>query len=112
LFFANAEDFRVRVLAAVDDRRQRGFGVRRVLLNCEAMVDADATAIEAMRSLILELKDDGIVVSLARVHVELAELLRRSGLLPLVGPANVYPTLPTAVAGYEAEQEATRPPDD
>jgi SulP family sulfate permease len=111
LFFANAEDFRTRVLEAVDERIGQGAPVRRVLLNCEAMVDADSTAIEAMRELVLELKRRGIAVSLARVHVELAELLQRSGILPLVGTANVYPTLPTAVAGFESDDEAHRDPD-
>ena len=108
LFFANAEDFRTRVLEAVDERGDAGQSVRRVLLNCEAMVDADSTAIEAMRELILELKRRGIAVSMARVHVELAALLQRSGILPLVGTANVYPTLPTAVAGYQSDDEARR----
>jgi len=111
LFFANAEDFRTRVLEAVDGRIGEGAPVRRVLLNCEAMVDADSTAIEAMRELVLELKRRGIAVSLARVHVELAELLQRSGILPLVGTANVYPTLPTAVAGFESDDEAHRHPE-
>lgn len=109
LFFANAQDFRARVLAAVDEQRGAGIPVRRVLLNCEAMVDADSTAIEAMRELVVELTSDGIVVSLARVHVELADLLRRSGILQLIGAANIYPTLPTAVAGFQAEDEQ-RPP--
>ena len=92
----------------MDERGDAGQSVRRVLLNCEAMVDADSTAIEAMRELVRELKRRGIAVSLARVHVELAALLQRSGILPLVGTANVYPTLPTAVAGYQSEDEARR----
>ncbi len=110
LFFANAEDFRSRVLAAVDHQLALGSGVRRVLLNCEAIVDADSTAVEAMAALVRELKRRGIQVSLARVHVELAELLERAGILALIGPHNVYPTLPTAVAGFRTEDESSDPP--
>ena len=109
LFFANAEDFRSRVLRAVD-RQADGSGVRRVLLNCEAIVDADSTAVEAMEALVRELQRREIEVSLARVHVELAELLERAGILALIGPQNVYPTLPTAVAGFRTEDESSDPP--
>jgi high affinity sulfate transporter 1 len=104
LFFANAEDFRTRVLEAVVDDEVSGHPVRAVLLNCEAMVDVDSTAVEAIESLVLELQARGMAVSLARVHVELAELLERAGILELIGRDQVYPTLPTALAGYEARR--------
>lgn len=108
LFFANADNFRVRVLDAVQDTVGSGLPVRVVLLNCEANVDVDSTAVEALESLVRELKGRGIEVNLARVHVELAELLDRAGILDLIGRENVYPTLPTAVAGYEAQQSRRR----
>jgi SulP family sulfate permease len=106
LFFANAEDFRTRVLEAVDDNEADGLPVHAVLLNCEANIDVDSTAVEALESLVRELHARGKTVSLARVHVELAELLERAGILDLIGRENVYPTLPTAVAGYEASRAA------
>ncbi|HEX6886630.1 MAG TPA: sodium-independent anion transporter, partial [Candidatus Nanopelagicales bacterium] len=102
LFFANAEDFRTRVLGAVGEDEAAGHPVHAVLLNCEAMVDVDSTGVGAIESLVLELQGRGIAVSLARVHVELAELLERAGILDLIGRDQVYPTLPTALAGYEA----------
>ena len=108
LFFANAEDFRVRVLAAVEQNTRSGMPVQAVLLNCEANVDVDSTAVEALEALVQELHARGIDVALSRVHVELAELLSRAGILDLIGRENVYPTLPTAVAGFEARQV---PPD-
>jgi MFS superfamily sulfate permease-like transporter len=108
LFFANAEDFRTRVLAAVDENVAAGLPVRAVLLNCEANVDVDSTAVAALESMIHELGDRGITVLLARVHVELAELLERAGILDLIGWENVYPTLPTAVAGHEAADRPGR----
>ena len=105
LFFANAEDFRIRVLDAVREQQEEGLEVRTVLLNCEANVDADSTAVEALDALVRELQRAGISVALARVHVELAELLERAGILDLIGEENVYPTLPTAVAGHEANHD-------
>jgi high affinity sulfate transporter 1 len=111
LFFANAEDFRERVLEAVD-QQQAEREVRQVLLNCEANVDADSTAVAALESLVRELSARGIDVALARVHVELAELLERAGILDLVGRANVHPTLPTAVTAFEARSRAGSRPSD
>ncbi len=102
LFFANAEDFRLRVLDAVQEREVEGLDVRTVLLNCEAIVDTDSTAVDALEALVRELQRRGMDVALARVHVELAELLQRAGILTLIGEGNVYPTLPTAVAAHQA----------
>ncbi len=110
LFFANAEDFRTRVLAAVRDHLDEGHAVHRVLLNCEANVDVDSTAVEALESLVRELQARDIEVALARVHVELAELLERAGILALVGADRVHPTLPTAVAAYRADREQSTGP--
>ena len=109
LFFANAEDFRLAVLAAVAQNEADGLPVRAVLLNCEANVDADSTAVEALSALVVELQRRGIRVLLARVHAELAELLERAALLDLIGRENVYPTLPTAVAGYEGTPSEADP---
>lgn len=104
LFFANAEDFRSRVLEAVDNDLAEGRPVISVLLNCEANVDADSTAAGALEALVRELHRRDITVILARVHVELAELLQRAGIMDLIGSQNVYPTLPTAVAAYRAKR--------
>ena len=112
LFFANAEDFRLAVLTAVADNEAGGLPVRAVLLNCEATVDVDSTAAQALLALVRELQHRGIVVMLARVHTELAELLGRAGLLDLIGADNVHPTLPTAVAAYEQGAFGARRSDD
>src|SRR6185436_20735604 len=57
LFFANAEDFRRRAMAAVDDADAP---VRWLLLNAEANVEIDITAIDALDSLREDLTSRGI----------------------------------------------------
>lgn len=106
LFFANAEDFRERVLAAVEEHlssvpAEHRTPVRAVLLNCEGNTDIDSTAVDALNALILELHSRGITLQLARAHFEMAELLQRAGVISRIGPENVFPTLPTAVAAFE-----------
>ena len=56
LFFANAEDFRSRALAAVDDASGP---VRWFLLNVEANVEVDITGADALELLRAELERRG-----------------------------------------------------
>ncbi|WP_200305397.1 SulP family inorganic anion transporter [Streptomyces adelaidensis] len=97
LFFANAEDFRRRALAAVDE--QEG-PVRWFLLNAEANVEVDITALDAVEELRRELDHRGIVFALARVKQDLLDELEAYGLAESVDSELIFPTLPTAVAAY------------
>ena len=99
LFFANAENFRRRALAAVDDA---GADVEWFLLNCEAVVEVDLTGVDALEELRETLADRGITVALARVKQDLRHDLQAAGFLEKVGDDLVFPTLPTAVAAYVA----------
>jgi SulP family sulfate permease len=98
LFFANADNFRRRALAAVDDH---GGPVAWFVLNTEANVEVDITALDALESLRHELDRRGIVFALARVKQDLLDDLDAFGLTAAIGADRIFPTLPTAVAGYE-----------
>jgi high affinity sulfate transporter 1 len=98
LFFANAEDFRRRALRAVDDEPGP---VRWFLLNAEANVEVDLTALDALESLREELHGRGVVVALARVKQDLFAELDAYGLVEAVGRDHIFATLPTAVDAYE-----------
>lgn len=97
LFFANAEDFLRRALAAVDDQTD---DIHWFVLNTEANVEVDITALDAVDELRRELARRGIVFALARVKQDLLDDLKAYGLLDSVGTEHVFPTLPTAVAAY------------
>ena len=100
LFFANAEGFRRRALAAVDEAP---WPVEWFLLNMEANVEVDLTALDALEDLRRELAGRGIVVALARVKQELHDDLDAAGFTDRIGAERVYMTLPTAVAAYTAD---------
>lgn len=103
LFFANAENFRVRALAAVADAATP---VRWFVINAEAIVEVDVTAVDVLESLIDELARRGVVVAIARMKQELAAQLEAAGLLDRVGQDRLFPTLPTAIAAFrEANPE-------
>ncbi|WP_354637853.1 SulP family inorganic anion transporter [Kitasatospora camelliae] len=100
LFFANAENFKRRALAAVDQQAQP---VHWFVLNTEANVEVDITALDSVDALRRELTDRGIVFALARVKQDLRDDLDAYGLTAAVGEDRIFPTLPTAVAAYRAE---------
>jgi high affinity sulfate transporter 1 len=97
LCFANAEDFRSRALAAVE---QAPSPPHWLLLDAEAILGLDSTAAEALRSVHDELTRQGVVLAMARVKQELRRDLVAAGLLDRIGEDRVFMTLPTAVADY------------
>ncbi|MFE0271212.1 SulP family inorganic anion transporter [Streptomyces sp. NPDC058992] len=99
LFFANAEDFRRRALAAVDEQ---DCPVRWFVLNTEANVAVDITALDSVDSVREELTGRGVVFALARVKQDLRAELDAYGLTASVGEDRIFPTLPTALEAYRS----------
>ena len=99
LCFANVEDFRRRVLKAIDDESTT---VEWVVLNMEANVEIDLSATDMLEGLRGQLESRGIVMALARVKQDLALYLGRTGLEERIGNEHIFPTLPTAVEGFRA----------
>ncbi|HEX8007195.1 MAG TPA: SulP family inorganic anion transporter, partial [Trebonia sp.] len=97
LFFANAQNFRQRALDAVASQDE----VRWFVLNAEANVEVDITALDAVESLRSELTGRGIVFAMARVKQDMRASLDAYGLTASIGEEHLFPTLPTAVAAYE-----------
>jgi sulfate permease, SulP family len=108
LFFANAENFRSRAIAAVD---QRPDPVRWFVLNVEANVEVDFTALEAVDAVREEITSRGAVFVLARVKQDLLVRLQTFGLAKKIGTELMFPTLPTALEAYEkwAQQHSPHP---
>jgi sulfate permease, SulP family len=98
LCFANAEDFRRRALAAAD---QAPGPLRWFVLNVEANVEVDFSALEAMAALREDITGRGAVFALARVKQDLLARLQAFGLAAKIGPDLLFPTLPTAVQAYQ-----------
>lgn len=97
LCFANAQDFRSRALAAVDET---GGHVEWFILNAEANVEVDLTALDALDQLREDLAERGIVLAVARVKQHLRDALAAAGLLARIGEDRIFPTLPTAVDAF------------
>ncbi|MGO4443349.1 SulP family inorganic anion transporter [Mycobacterium sp. 2YAF39] len=105
LCFANAEDFRTRALAAVDDNPEP---VEWFVLNAESNVEVDLTALDALEQLRVELARRGIVFAMARVKQHLRESLEAAGMLGEIGEDRIFMTLPTAVEEFKARDRSRR----
>jgi SulP family sulfate permease len=99
LCFANADNFHRRALAAIQRQPEP---VRWFVLNVEANVEVDFTALEAVDELRDQLMNRGIVFALARVKQDLLARLEAFGLASKIGEDLLFPTLPTAVDGYRS----------
>jgi sulfate permease, SulP family len=97
LFFANAENFRERALAAVAEFPGQ---VEWFVLNAEANVEVDLTALDALEQLRADLQRRGIAFAMARVKQDLRDELDAAGLLEKIGEDRIFMTLPTAVEAY------------
>ncbi|MBO3751636.1 sulfate permease [Streptosporangiaceae bacterium NEAU-GS5] len=104
LFFANAHDFKRRALAAADFHRSQG-RLEWFVLNVEANVEVDITALDALEELRAEIVGRGAVFALARVKRDLLVQLKAFGIADAIGADRLFPTLPTAVAAYEARTQ-------
>ena len=98
LFFANADDFRLRALASVDEAAT---SVRWFVLNVEAVSEVDITAADALEELRKELDRRGIVVGVARMKEDLREELSSTPFLQRVPSSRIFATLPTTVEAYQ-----------
>jgi len=101
LFFANANDFVSKCEAAVDNCDPMP---KWMLLNMEANVEVDITGLDALERLRSHCERAGVVLALVRVKHEVELDLMRHGVGGRIGPKRIFPTLPTAVLAYQAEQ--------
>jgi high affinity sulfate transporter 1 len=99
LCFANAENFKRRALEAIEAEATL---VEWFVLNTEAIVEVDITAIDMLEELQSELAARGITFAMARVKQDLYAQLKRSRLLQKIGTEHIYLTLHTAIASFKA----------
>ncbi len=98
LCFANVQNFKRRALEAIAAETEP---VEWFVLNTEAIVQVDSTAIDALDEFRDELVSQGITFAMTRVKQDLYQQLKRSGLLYKIGAEHVYPTLHSAIAGFK-----------
>ncbi len=110
VIFANSHNFLTRAVKAVDTAPTP---VEWFVLNVEANVEVDLTAVDTFEEFRRTLSDRGIVFAMARVKQDLLADLNRVGLTDAIGAEHLFATLPAAVSAYAAwysERHGHRPP--
>ena len=97
LFFANAELFHDRVLAAVADAPDP---VRWVVVAAEPVTSVDVTAADIVSELNDALAADGIQLCFAEMKDPVKDKLKRFGLMSRFGEHNFFATIGEAVSAY------------
>ena len=94
LFFANAGYVSGRIREAVHGSPTP---VRWLVFDAEALAHLDSTGARALSDLIGSLRAEGIVFVFARVKTPMRHRLEATGIVGLVGPDHLYPTVRAAV---------------
>jgi len=97
LFFANAELFRERVLAAVAESPTP---VRSVAVAAAPVTSIDVTAADTLADLDESLRADGIELCFAELKDPVKDKLKRFGLFAQFGETRFLPTIDAAVSRY------------
>jgi len=100
LFFANARYFKGRVREAV---RAAPGHVRWLVLDADAMTHVDATGLDALLDVTKDLRRDQITLVIARLRTRMEEQFEAAGVVELVGPGHLYPTVRVAVEECERQ---------
>ena len=98
LCFANADNFKQRSLEAIQAEITP---VEWLVLNMEANVEIDITAIDMLAELRAELSAKNIIFAMTRVKQDLYLELKKAGFLKNIQAEHIYPTLHTAIAAFE-----------
>jgi MFS superfamily sulfate permease-like transporter len=102
LMFLNAEHFRERVLAAIEQQPD----TRWLVLNASAMHHADTSTVDALEELKAELDRRGIGLKIGGGHGDFRVILERSGLIELIGPEHIHTNTHEALAAAEKLRDA------
>ncbi|PSF34998.1 sodium-independent anion transporter [Aphanothece hegewaldii CCALA 016] len=98
LCFANAENFRRRAIDAINAETTP---VEWFLLNAEAILEIDITAVDMLKELHQELTERHIIFVIACVKQDLYFQFKKAGLVNLIAQERIYPTLPTAIQDFQ-----------
>lgn len=104
LFFANAEWFHARVLAAVGESSTP---VVRLVVVAEPMISVDVTSADMLAELTDELQAAGVTLCFAGMKDPVKDKLKRFGLFERFGDAAFFPTTGSAVSTYIDTYEVT-----
>ena len=102
LIFANVSYFMERLQGFID---QQQHPVRAVIIDARAIPSVDFTAMEKLRPFFQKLKDQGIELAIARIHLPLREVRLNVGMDPIFSEDKIFIRVSDAVRACSEHQE-------
>ena len=102
LIFANAEIFTDGVLERINAAGEQR--PTTVILDMETIAEVDTTGVAALQVLHDTLAAHGTRLLFARTTASVVDVLRRNGVLAVIGERNLYPSLADAVAAHQGPE--------
>ena len=97
IFFENSYYFSHRLREAIAGAKKP---VQYVIIDAGAIDEIDYTAVEMLRELYLQLKNDEIQIGMAHVAPNLQQQLEKFGVVNIIGHKHIYPTMNQALLTY------------
>lgn len=101
LFFANADEYAKRVVEALARNPSEE---SHAILDFEGIGSIDSTAAERLEQMHEELTGRGLSIAVARANDEVLAMMKRSGLVDVIGAEHIHPTINAAVAYFHQRQ--------
>jgi len=105
LLFMNAEWFVGRVRSLIDLSPSK---IRCFVLDAQAIWEIDTTASDALKRVAQDLAGRGVELRIARANRPLRQILESKGILALIGPNALFPSVHAAVHDYLARSSPQR----
>jgi MFS superfamily sulfate permease-like transporter len=80
-------------------------GVEWVVMNAEAWMFLDSTAVDAIKQLQSDLEQVGVTLCFARLKGRQREIFADTGLTDRVGVSHFFPTVQSAVTAFQARSQ-------
>ncbi|NQV79581.1 MAG: STAS domain-containing protein, partial [Alphaproteobacteria bacterium] len=105
LYFANASYLEDHLLSAVADDKT----IEHVVLICSAVNFIDASALDTLENMIVELRDAGVTLHLAEVKGPVTDKLQRTAFLEHLKPGSLYLSTHDALRALTGARRESRP---
>ena len=103
IYYANALTVREWIKKMVADTQPAPHAV---VMDAAGQDSLDITSAEALKGLVVELKEKGIDYYIAEVHAPVRGFGQRMGLLEIIGEDHIFPTVDTAIRFIESSEQS------
>ncbi len=99
LFFANASYLEEQI----SDRMMQRKSLKHIIIVCNAISDIDASGEEVLSLVVENVRSAGVGISFTGVNESVMKVFKRTHLMALIRPENIYPTMERAICAVHEQ---------